>query len=229
MSDPFDTLAAGAEEIGVDLSGDQVDALRRHFALLLERNRVVNLTRITDPAEAVTKLYLASLLVFPALAESGVVPEGLFTYLDLGTGAGFPGIPVAVAAPHLEATLVDARRKKTDFVAESAAEIGLGNVRAVHARGSDLRGDYELVTARAVASAAKTIAESAGLLGRGGFLVVYKGPGLQDEEVREGEEAARRHGLSFLGIAEPTVADLTPKLLVYAAWSAGDEGEAPEG
>jgi 16S rRNA (guanine527-N7)-methyltransferase len=186
----------------------------------------VNLTRITDPEEAVRKLYLASLALFPALAESGVVAEGLFTYLDLGTGAGFPGVPVAVAAPQLAATLIDARRKKVEFVAAASAEIGLGNIRAVHARGREFRGTFDLVTARAVASAAETIAEPASLLGGGGFLVVYKGPGLAEEEIAEGEEASRRYGLSFLGVSEVEVEDLTPKLLVYSAWSAGDEGEA---
>jgi 16S rRNA (guanine527-N7)-methyltransferase len=187
----------------------------------------VNLTRITDPEEAVQKLYLASLMLFPALAESGVVIEGLFDYLDLGTGAGFPGIPVAVAAPHLTATLVDARRKKVDFVAAAAAEVGVENVTALHARGRDVRGAYDLVTARAVASASETVAESASLLRGGGFLVVYKGPGLTEEEVEAGAESARRAGVTFLGVSEPEVEDLTPKLLLYAAWSAGDEGEVP--
>jgi 16S rRNA (guanine527-N7)-methyltransferase len=215
--------------MGVYLQESQVDALRRHFHHILDRNRVMNLTRVTDPEEALRKLYLASLAVFPVLEDIGVAVQGLFHYLDLGTGAGFPGIPVAVAAPHMETLLIDARRKKTDFLNEVIADLGLPTVRALHVRGADLiraeparRESFELVTARAVAPAATIVTEVHDLLSPGGFLAVFKGDSLTEEEVGEGERAARRHGMEFIGQFEQAVEDLRPRVLVY--WRGrGDE------
>jgi 16S rRNA (guanine527-N7)-methyltransferase len=233
--DPFATLAERADRLGVSLDPAQVEVLRRHFDLVLARNAVVNLTRITDPGEAVGKLYLASLAAIPALHQVGIFTEGLFRGLDIGTGAGYPGIPLAVAAPHARWTLIDARRKKVAFLREALEELGLDRVEAVHSRARDLpallpdaaRG-YDFVTARAVASAEEIVAEAAGLLVPGGVLVVYKGPNLSDGEVARGREAAERHGLRFLVEASPRVEELAPRLLVFSAWSARDEGEYDE-
>jgi 16S rRNA (guanine527-N7)-methyltransferase len=210
------------------LRGEQVDALRLHFSLLVERNRSVNLTRVTEPREAVEKLYLSSLALFPVLADIGVAVEGLFTYLDLGTGAGFPGIPVAVAAPHLDTVLIDARAKKVRFLEDAIRAMALPRVRAVHVRGGDYRegrGRFHLVTARAVASAAETVAESRELLATGGFLVIHKGERLTAEEIAEGERAADRHGLLYIDTFDQPVGELTPRLMVYRAGNAADTGE----
>lgn len=218
--------------MGVYLAAHQVDALRRHFELILARNRVMNLTRVTDPEEAVRKLYLASLAVIPVLEEIGVAVHGLFHYLDLGTGAGFPGIPVAVAAPHMETLLIDARRKKTDFLAEVIADLKLSETRSLHVRGADLpkieperRESFELITARAVATAASIVEEVSDLLAPGGFLAVYKGEKLEGKEIREGKRTALRHGLDFLGAFDRPVEDLNPRILVYRCHGAADAGE----
>jgi 16S rRNA (guanine527-N7)-methyltransferase len=212
----------------VDLGPAEVGVLRRHFELLLERNRSVNLTRVTDPGEAATKLYLSSLALFPVLADIGVAVEGLFTALDLGSGAGFPGIPVAVAAPHLEMVLIDARAKKVRFLEDAVADLGIRNVRALHVRGQDYRegrGRFHLVTARAVASAAETIEAAHRLLASGGFLVIHKGERLDADEIREGDAAADRYGMLSIGTFDQPVAELTPRLMVYRAGNAADTGE----
>lgn len=218
--------------MGVYLAGHQVDALRRHFELILERNRVMNLTRVTDPEEAVRKLYLASLSVIPVMEEIGVAVHGLFYYLDLGTGAGFPGIPVKVAAPHMETLLIDARRKKTDFLAEVIEDLRLAGTRALHVRGADLpkaeperRESFELITARAVATAASIVTEVSDLLTPGGFLAIHKGERLEETEIREGKRTARRHGLDFIGAFDRPVEDLRPRILVYRRHGAADAGE----
>jgi len=210
------------------LNRGQIEILRLHFTLLVERNRSVNLTRVTEPAEAVEKLYLSSLALFPVLADIGVAVEGLFTYLDLGTGAGFPGIPVAVAAPHLDTVLIDARAKKVRFLDDAIEALGMTNVRALHVRGGDYaagRQCFHLVTARAVASAADTVAEARELLAPGGFLVIHKGERLTPEEIRDGERAADRYGLLYIDTFDQPVGELTPRLMVYRAGNAADTGE----
>jgi 16S rRNA (guanine527-N7)-methyltransferase len=199
--------------------------------MIVDVNRVMNLTRVTDPAEAVQKLFLSSLALFPALAQVGVVVEGIFTYLDLGTGAGLPGIPVTVAAPHLTGLLLDSRGKKADFVGRVLADLGLDRVKARKGRGSTLSNEdhrfadhFELVTARAVTTVAKTLEEVKDLVTPGGYVAIYKGPNLSPEEIEEGTRAAEACGFLSLGITEVEVEDLTPKILLFSRWSTGDEG-----
>jgi 16S rRNA (guanine527-N7)-methyltransferase len=209
--------------MGVHLDESQVDVLRRHFGLVLEANRTQNLTRITDPEEAVRKLYLASLAAVPALVAEGRPMEGFRSFLDLGTGAGFPGVPIAVAAPQLPATLVDSRGKKVDFLAAALGTLGLSpRVVALKARGIEMRRTHPvterafgLVTARALGPAAEVVREAHDLLRPGGILVIYKGPELTDVEIHEGDQEARTLGLRFLGIRDVTVEDLAPRLLIY--------------
>lgn len=227
----FARLPERAEQIGVSLSAEQAGVLLRHYRLVLARNESMNLTRITDPEEAVLKLYLASLAVIPGLARVGVMVEGFFCGLDLGSGAGFPGIPLAVACPHLDLTLVDARRKKTDFLAEVVSKLDLPNVSCLHGRGSELArtrselsGRFDLVTSRAVASAATTIEEAAHFLQPGGILVIYKGPELGSDEIAAGNRAAEKKGLALRSALTLSVNGLSPRFLIYGAWSSRDEG-----
>ncbi len=214
----------------MDLDDGQVSDLRRHFELVCDVNRVVNLTRITDPEEAVKKLYLSSLALFPALVEGGVVIEGLFNYLDLGTGAGFPGIPVAVTAPHLSGLLLDSRGKKAEFVAHALGALGLDRFAARKGRGASLSRDvpsfadhFDLVTARAVTTVARTLHEVKDLVTPGGYVAIYQGPNLTAQEIEEGERAARAEGFLSLGISEIPMENLSPRILLFSRWSSGDE------
>jgi 16S rRNA (guanine527-N7)-methyltransferase len=221
--DPFSTLPERVAKLGMSLTEDQVDVLRRHFLLVLETNLALNLTRVTDPAEAAKRLYLSSYAVVPALAGHGVRLGEMLRYLDLGTGAGFPGVPLVVAAPGLDAVLVDSRGKKVEFLARALREIGLSpRVTALKARGiemprthPDTERAFDLVTARAVAPAAEVVREARRLLAPGGVLAVYKGPELSAEEVREGEKTARDCRLDSLGVTEVAVEDLSPRILLY--------------
>ncbi|MCU0724586.1 MAG: class I SAM-dependent methyltransferase [Planctomycetes bacterium] len=200
-----------------------MDVLRRHFDLVLEANRTLNLTRVTEPEEAVRKLYLASFAPVPALVAEGRPMEGFRSLLDLGTGAGFPGVPLVVAAPHLSATLVDSRGKKAVFLAAALATLGLSpRVVAVKGRGIEMphthpatEHAFGLVTARAVGRAAEVVREAHGLMRSGGILVIAKGPELTDDEIREGEREAQGLGLRFLGVRDVAVEDLTPRILLY--------------
>jgi len=123
-------IREGAAQMGVRLGPDQLKQLGRHVDLMLKWNRSVNLTAITDPDEVAEKHVLDSLAVVPLL------PSG--SLLDAGTGAGFPGIPVAIARPDLEVVLVDSVQKKVAFLKSVLAELRLPGARAVAVR---LRGD----------------------------------------------------------------------------------------
>ncbi|HUJ25175.1 MAG TPA: 16S rRNA (guanine(527)-N(7))-methyltransferase RsmG [Myxococcales bacterium] len=119
-------IEEGAAGMGVRLSQEQLKLLGRHVDLLLKWNKSINLTAITEPEEIVEKHVLDSLAVVP------VVPSG--SLLDAGTGAGFPGIPVAIARPDLEVVLVDSVQKKVAFLKSALAELRLPRVKAYAVR-----------------------------------------------------------------------------------------------
>jgi 16S rRNA (guanine527-N7)-methyltransferase len=119
-------IEEGAAQMGVRLGPEQLKQLGRHVDLLLKWNKSVNLTAITDPDEVVEKHVLDSLAVVP------VLPSG--SLLDAGTGAGFPGIPAAIARPDLEVALVDSVQKKVAFLKSALAELRLPKVKAYAVR-----------------------------------------------------------------------------------------------
>lgn len=126
------------------LSVDQLALLQRHFELLLRWNRKINLTRITNLREAVRYHYCESLY----LARS--LPPQRLRIVDIGSGAGFPGIPVAVYRPDCSVDLIESHQRKAVFLAETARQVGLGNVRVLAKRAQDVSGSYDWMISRAV-------------------------------------------------------------------------------
>ena len=145
MSIPAARLAAGAIQLGVPLEEAQVGQLQRLAAELLRWNQAYNLTAITDPEEVLTHHLLDSLSAHPDLAGQAIA--------DVGTGAGFPGLPLAIVNPQRRFTLIDAVDKKLRFIAHAARELGLQNVTTRHARVEDLQPaqPFDTVMARAFA------------------------------------------------------------------------------
>jgi len=180
------------------LTGDEgkgkaaLDRLLAYRELVLEWNNKVNMTTITNSEEFLQKHYIDSL----TCAET---PEykSASTILDLGTGAGFPGIPLAVLSPEKEFVLLDSLNKRVRIVAELAKAIGLKNVRLVHGRAEDLartpehREQFDLCISRAVANLATLSELCLPFIKVGGSFIAYKGP---DSE-QEIETATRAAGL----------------------------------
>ena len=141
-------LTAGLRELGVAECPSAADNLLRYSEILREKNKVMNLTAITDPTEIVTRHFLDCAALAPYMPQDGCV-------LDVGTGAGFPGMPLAILCPQTEFVLLDALRKRIDFLNEVIADLGLTNVTAVHARAEDYARDnrdtFDLAVSRAVA------------------------------------------------------------------------------
>ncbi|MGH2601581.1 MAG: 16S rRNA (guanine(527)-N(7))-methyltransferase RsmG, partial [Dehalococcoidia bacterium] len=160
---------------------------------LLEWNARFNLTAITDPDEIERWLFLDSLLLVPIIDR--LTADNPARLVDIGSGAGFPGVPLAIARPDLEITLVEATAKKVTFLDHLIAELDLPNVTAMHARAEDLgrhaahRGAYDLATARAVASLPALIELTMPLLCLGGHALLPKGLDL-DDELAAGQRAA---------------------------------------
>lgn len=172
-------LDAGAKQMGVELDESMLDTLWRYGYLLRERNQHVNLTSIIAPEGILTLHMLDSLSVAPHLGSAQRI-------IDVGTGGGFPGIPLAVACPRREFTLIDGTQKKIRFVAESAAALDIRNVQALAARAESYPGEkaFDAVVLRAVGSLAEVVHNAGRLLAPHGRLLAMKGRA-PDDELRE--------------------------------------------
>lgn len=171
-------LDAGGNELGIDLDQSQLDLLWRYGVMLRERNAHVNLTSIVSPEGILTLHMLDSLSVAPYLGDAQRL-------IDVGTGGGFPGIPLAVAFPKRHFTLIDGTQKKIRFVAEAIAALDIRNAQAIAARAEDFEAakEFDVAILRAVSSLADAVRHSAHLLRRGGRLLAMKGR-LPEEELQ---------------------------------------------
>lgn len=182
-------LVSELAEYGIVITTEKADLLVSYLRLVIEKNKVVNLTRITDPEDAVTLHLVDSLL--PLACER--LNLGSDTHLlDMGTGAGFPGVPLAVVT-EAQALLVDSVRKKVDAVSEFCQMLGLSKIHTRHARLEELACEIpcsqEYVFARAVARTNILLEYATPFLSMGGLLVVEKGRP-EDEELEEADRAA---------------------------------------
>jgi 16S rRNA (guanine527-N7)-methyltransferase len=162
-------LRNGAEGLGIALTDTQVERLLAFLQLLAKWSRTYNLTAVRDPDEMVTRHLLDSLSVRPYLSGTRV--------LDLGTGAGLPGLPLAVCESARHFTLLDGNGKKIRFVRQAAMELGLPNLEAVHCRIESYRPGpkFSTIASRAVAAIHEIHAQAAPLLRTPGRLLVMKG------------------------------------------------------
>ena len=167
-------LDAGLQAL--QLSPDLAEPLARYLTLLLRWNATYNLTAIRDPRDMVTKHLLDSLAMVPFVAS---VP----TLADLGTGAGLPGIPLAIAVPGLRVTLVESNGKKARFMREAVRTLGLTHTDVAESRieALDRPGAFMAITARALATLPQILALGGHLLAPDGVLLAMKGARPDDE------------------------------------------------
>ncbi|MCY4464780.1 MAG: 16S rRNA (guanine(527)-N(7))-methyltransferase RsmG [Chloroflexi bacterium] len=198
-----------------ELSASQLAQFEQLTGLLLDWNTRMNLTGITEPAEIALKHYLDSLTLLNYLAQAGRK-----RLLDVGTGAGFPGLPLAITLPLLRVTLLDSTAKKVRFIDEVGRALALDNIRTVHARAEDAgrddahRGTYDFVTARAVNRMPTLMECTLPLTKRGGMVIAMKGASAH-EETRAAAKAISTLGGELAGIDEVRLPGLeNPRFLV---------------
>jgi len=187
------------------LNAAQEAAFEKYTRLLLEANKKMNLTAITDIGEINLKHFWDSLSIFGAEC---LQKEGL-SVLDLGSGAGFPGVPVAIVRPDLKITLMDSLNKRVAFLEEVCGELELKNVRCVCARAEDLardeafRAEFDICTARAVATLRLLLEYALPFLKEGGYLVAMKGAhDAVRSEISEAKNALEILGGELIGVLE---------------------------
>lgn len=161
-------LESGLSELGLDIA--LAEPLLAYLALLQRWNKTYNLTAIRDPREMLVKHLLDSLAMHAHL-------DGIDTLADLGTGAGLPGIPLALARPHLQVTLVESNGKKARFLREAVRQLQLANVKVAESRieAFDAPGQFDAITARALATVPLILELGGHLLTPSGRLLAMKG------------------------------------------------------
>ena len=183
-------LAARATEAGIPLTAEQIGQFSVYHEMLLDWNTRMNLTALTAPEDVAVKHIIDSLTAYDAARF-----DGARTLIDVGTGAGLPGIPLAVYAPHLTVTLLDSLNKRVRFLTEVTAAMGLQNVRCIHARAEEAartaehRAAYDIAVSRAVARLPVLLEYTLPFVRVGGTLLALKGRAYAEEQ-KEARRAA---------------------------------------
>ena len=166
--------------INIQISDNEIEKFFNYMELLLEWNEKINLTAITDKKEIILKHFVDSLTISRYIKENDKV-------LDIGTGAGFPGIPLSIIKKNNSFTLVDSLNKRVNFLNEVTQELKLNNVDLIHSRAEDLgrdikhREQYDIVTSRAVANLTVLAEYLLPFVKVGGYCICMKGPNIEDE------------------------------------------------
>ena len=161
--------------LGIALHADQVSALLAYMDLIQKWTKVYNLTAVRDPAEMLTHHLLDSLAVIAPLRRQLVDTSAPLRLLDVGSGAGLPGIVIAICCPDMTVHCVDTVSKKAAFIQQVAVSLKLPNLRGVHARVESLTDQYDVVSSRAFASLVDFASWSGGALAEQGVWMAMKG------------------------------------------------------
>jgi len=211
VSDDFDPiLTSGALEMEIPLSGESIAAFKTYAKLLKEWNEKMNLTGIVDDSGIALRHFVDSLTLVPFLRmELRRGGTETLSLIDIGTGAGFPGIPIKVAMPSLCVTLLDSLGKRVKFLETVCAELQLGDIDAIHSRAEDAgrskiyREKYDVATARAVAPLNVLCEYCLPFVRVGGIFLSMKGN--VDEEARSAEKAVITMGGTIEDLAHFTL------------------------
>lgn len=170
-----------AEHYNIDLNGNQLHSFSKYMDLLLEWNEKINLTSITEEKEIVIKHFVDSLSILPN------IPEKPVKLIDVGTGAGFPGISVKLVRENIKVTLLDSLEKRVKFLSEVCSNLQLNDIKAFHGRAEDFGSDkryrehFDIAVARAVAAMPVLLEYCLPFVKIGGIFMAMKGPDVKSE------------------------------------------------
>ena len=184
------------EELHIILSDSQIEQFLIYYEMLIEKNKVMNSTAITEFDEVMKKHFIDSLSLVKAHDSRDNLP---ISVIDIGTGGGFPGIPLKITFPHLKVTLMDSLNKRVDFLKEVIEELGLSDIDVIHGRAEDfakpgqLREQYDLCVSRAVANLSVLSEYCLPYVKVGGKFISYKSEKIV-EEMKDAEYAIQLLG-----------------------------------
>ena len=192
----YKKMAEESEKIGIKLPDEQLNEFYEYMQLLLEWNEKMNLTAITDESEIISKHFVDSLTILKYIKDN-------YKVIDVGTGAGFPGIPLAIFKNNTKFTLLDSLNKRVNFLNEVKEKIELDNVENLHGRAEDFgqnkayREQYDVAASRAVAPMHVLLEYLLPFVKVGGMCICMKGPNVS-EEIKDIENVARKLGAKMV-------------------------------
>ena len=198
-------MSTAAEDVGLQLSEEQYERFMKYMRLLQEWNEKINLTAITEDEEVVKKHFIDCIKAFKRDDFKNAK-----TMIDVGTGAGFPGLPIAIMRSDLKVTLLDSLNKRINFLNTVVQELGLKNVTTIHsraedgARNKDLREKCDVATSRAVANMSVLSEFCLPYVKVGGNFIALKGPAV-DQEIEESRNAIGTLGGKLIDICEVSI------------------------
>ena len=204
-----------SKKSGIELSENELEKFQKYYELMIETNKVMNLTSSTEKNEAANKHFLDSIILKKYISLSGNI-------IDVGTGAGFPGIPLSIILPDADFTLMDSLNKRIKFLDEVIEECNIKNVQTVHSRAEDLskninyREKYDYCVSRAVANMSVLLELCIPFVKIGGKFISYKS-GTAEEEIEESESAQKILGCRLLDIIEFELSgtDIKRKFVIF--------------
>lgn len=182
MKYDFTKFRNSMNSIGIELTDSQLNAFETYYDMLIDRNKVMNLTAITEFDEVMDKHFLDSVYLFRSIKL-----EANYKLIDIGTGAGFPGIPLKIVFPELKITLLDSLNKRVGFLNDLIEELNLNDIEAIHGRAEDIardkayRASYDIAVSRAVANLSTLSEYCLPFVKIGGKFVSYKSGDCADE------------------------------------------------
>ena len=182
MKYDFTKFRNSMNSIGIELTNSQLNAFETYYDMLIDRNKVMNLTAITEFDEVMDKHFLDSVYLFRSIEL-----KADYKLIDIGTGAGFPGIPLKIVFPELKITLLDSLNKRVGFLNDVIDELNLNDIEAIHGRAEDIardktyRASYDIAVSRAVANLSTLSEYCLPFVKIGGKFVSYKSGDCADE------------------------------------------------
>lgn len=212
-----DILKKGIEDLGIITNDEMLNNLKIYRETLVEWNQVMNLTGIEDEKEVYIKHFLDSI----SAVKNGYIKDGM-SLIDVGTGAGFPGMPLRICLENLKVTLLDSLNKRINFLQEVAKNVGINDIEYIHGRAEDFgknenyREQYDIATARAVAGLPVLMEFCVPFVKVGGYFVCLKGPNA-NLELEESKAAMEVLGVEFIEKINVDLpdSDLNHNILVF--------------
>ena len=207
MADKTGILEKLSSDIGYHLLDQQMNQFNDFYEMLVEKNKVMNLTAITEYDEVVLKHFIDSIVIYKRISEDNVE-----SIMDVGTGAGFPGIPLKILFPEVRLTLLDSLNKRILFLNEVIHNRGLENIECIHGRAEDIghlpeyREQYDLTVSRAVANLSSLSEYCIPFVRVGGKFISYKSGNI-DDELNDAKTAIHLLGSGIEDVEKYTLPD----------------------
>lgn len=202
MNDGYNLLRDSLDELKIEYNGDQIEMFKTYYDLLIDRNSNINLTAITERDEVIIKHFVDSILICKEIDFNKEV-----SIIDIGTGAGFPGIPIKILNPKCRIVLLDSLKKRVRFLEEVIGVLGLKNIQCLHGRAEDVaretkyRGCFDYSVSRAVANLSTLSEYSIPFLKPGGKFISYKSDKAEDE-INSSKKAIKILGSKIISVKD---------------------------